>query len=258
MLNFYRERNKGREISGICGKSDRLALVCCHALLIGMLSAGLVLLPWSSDSDLHASSKASARAPVQKAVPREGAIQKSDPFWNVMAHLHSYKKVIRNWRYLTVIDFSKPSSSKRMYLVDMKTGRVEKYLLSHGKNSGWAYATSFSNRPGSFKSCNGFFITGKKYYGKHGAALQLHGLEKGINDNALKRGIVMHGSNYVSICSVKANGGRLGRSLGCPVVPAKEAESVINRIKGGSLVYIHTGTTYQALESSSGAVKRRN
>jgi len=107
----------------------------------------------------------------------------------------------------------------------MKTGRVEKFLVSHGKNSGWAYATAFSNRPKSLQSCRGFFITGRKYSGKHGTALQLYGLEKGVNDNALRRGIVMHGANYVSARSVMLNRGRLGRSLGCPAIPIQ----VVNR-----------------------------
>jgi hypothetical protein len=128
-----------------------------------------------------------------------------------------------------------------MSLIDMETGRIEKFLVSHGRNSGWAYATSFSNRPESFESCRGFFVTGRRYSGKHGIALQLYGLEKGLNDNALKRGIVIHGSNYVSMRSVMLNRGRLGRSLGCPAIPTEAAESVINRIKGGSLVYIYTG-----------------
>jgi len=172
--------------------------------------------------------------------------------------LRSYRKAIRNTRYLTIIDYSKPSNVKRMYLIDIKTGRVEKFLVSHGKNSGWAYATSFSNRPESRQSCRGFFITGRKYSGKHGTALQLYGLEKGVNDNALRRGIVMHGANYVSARSVMLNGGRLGRSLGCPAIPIQVAESVINRIKGGSLVYIHAGGKYCASKGSNRAVKHRS
>jgi hypothetical protein len=156
-------------------------------------------------------------------------------------HLRTYWPAVTNTRYLTIIDYSKPSNVKRLYLIDIKRGRVEKFLVSHGRNSGWAYATAFSNRPKSFKSCRGFFVTGRKYHGKHGIALQLYGLDKGVNDNALRRGIVLHGANYVSMRSVTLNRGRLGRSLGCPALSAGVAESVINRIKGGSLVYIHAG-----------------
>ena len=259
MLDVYPAQQKDEQISGGRGKSDRLPLAYHRVLLVGIITLALVLLPWPADWDRPFSNKALGRVPAnQKKVQREGAIQKNDPFWNVMVHLRSYRHAIRNRRYLTIIDFSKPSNVKRMYLIDMKTGRVEKFLVSHGKNSGWAYATAFSNRPGSFQSCRGFFVTGQKYSGKHGTALQLHGLEKGVNDNALRRGIVMHGSNYVSMRSVKVNRGRLGRSLGCPVIPAEAAESVINRIKGGSLIYIHADSKYYASECSGGAVKHRN
>lgn len=183
---------------------------------------------------------------------RDGTIPGNDAFSNVVVHLRSFREAIRNARYLTVIDYSKPSNVKRMFLIDMETGGVETYLVSHGKNSGWRYATAFSNQPESFQSSRGFFITGRKYIGSHGIALQLHGLEKGVNDNAFRRGIVMHGADYVSMRAVRLNGGRLGRSLGCPAIPAEEAQSVIDRIKGGSLVYIHTGAEFRAAGQSDG------
>ncbi len=176
---------------------------------------------------------------VYEETTREPAVTEDDAFSNVSDHLREYWKAIRNTRYVTIIDYSKPSDVKRMSLIDLQTGKVEKYLVSHGKNSGWEYATSFSNRPESHRSCRGFFVTGKEYSGKHGVALQLVGLEKGVNDNALRRGIVIHGANYVSMRSVMLNRGRLGRSLGCPAIPVEVAESVISRIKDGSLVYIH-------------------
>ncbi len=206
-----------------------------------LLAALLVLLPWPSRGRQF-SSVVFRRLPppvINTNIADKPILRNEGAFSNVLARLHSFRGAIRNRRYLTVIDFTKPSSKKRMYLVDLKTGKVEKYLVSHGKNSGWAYATAFSNRPESFQSCRGFFVTGRKYYGKHGVELQLVGLEKGINDNALKRGIVMHGADYVSMRSVVLNGGRLGRSLGCPAIPTAVAGSVINRIKGGSLLYIH-------------------
>lgn len=189
---------------------------------------------------------------------RDRGVRNNDAFSSVMARLQLYRKAVRNKRYLTIIDYSKPSNVKRMYLIDMKTGRVERYLVSHGRNSGSAYATAFSNRPESFQSCRGFFVTGRKYSGKKGTALQLYGLQKGVNDNALRRGIVMHGAGYVNSRAVRLNGGRLGRSLGCPAIPIEAVESVINRIKGGSLVYIHAGGKFCVSDGSKRAEKHRS
>lgn len=253
MLTIYQEREKHKDSSTV-GNTRRFFLTAVRFSLAGLLALALVLLPWDS----HVSNGKFGKPPVHEKTVRDRAGRDNDAFSIVLANLRFYWRAIRNTRYLTIIDYSKPSYVKRMYLVDMETGRVEKYLVSHGKNSGWAHATMFSNRPESFQSSRGFFVTGKRYYGKHGAALQLHGLEEGINDNAFMRGIVMHGSNYVSMRSVMLNGGRLGRSLGCPAIPAEAAESVINRIKGGSLVYIHTGSPTSAPPSARTKNERQN
>ncbi|MEM5786334.1 MAG: murein L,D-transpeptidase catalytic domain family protein [Syntrophobacteraceae bacterium] len=238
MLTIYPERPKR---SKVAGNSRWLSTAGYRFIIAGFIGLVLVVLPWHFDWNHHYSSGKFGILPVQEETLCDGAIRGNDAFSKVMVRLRNYRNAIKNKRYLTIIDYSKPSSVKRMYLIDMKTGKVERFLVSHGKNSGWAYATAFSNRPESYKSSRGFFITGRKYSGKHGTALQLHGLEKGVNDNALRRGIVMHGSNYVSMRSVMLNKGRLGRSLGCPAIPAETAESVINRIKDGSLIYIHAG-----------------
>jgi hypothetical protein len=228
-------------------------------LLAGCIALALVVLPWHANAGRHCSNIITKRwrIPVHDRSlpgrPKRG----NDAFSNVLIHLRTYKPAIKNTRYLTIIDYSKPSDFRRMYLIDLKMGRVEKFLVSHGKNSGWAYATDFSNRPESLKSCRGFCGTGRKYSGKHGITLQLHGLEKGINDNAFRRGIVIHGANYVSIRSIMLNRGRLGRSLGCPAVSTEAAESVINRIKGGSLVYIHVGSQMMGFQGLRRPVKHR-
>jgi hypothetical protein len=152
------------------------------------------------------------------------------------------RHLFKNKRYITVIDYTKPSTSRRLFLIDFQTGEVQKFLVSHGKNSGWLYATRFSNRPGSFESPLGFFRTGNKYHGSHGPCLELQGLQKGLNDNSGNRGIVMHGAHYAGPQAIATNhacgSGRLGRSLGCPSIPMEAAESVIDKIKGGSLLYI--------------------
>jgi hypothetical protein len=146
---------------------------------------------------------------------------------------------IRNRRYITIIDYSKPSCSRRMFTVDLRTGKVGRYLVAHGRNSGRVYATSFSNRRDSFKSSKGFFLTGRTFWGRHGKSLVLHGLDRRVNDNAANRGIVIHGADYVSARSIRLNKGRLGRSLGCPAMSKKEINQAADRIKGGSLVYVY-------------------
>lgn len=140
---------------------------------------------------------------------------------------------------LTLIDFSKPSTEERFYVFDMRHKKLLfTSVVSHGKNSGGNYATSFSNENGSLKSSLGFFLTEHTYQGKNGYSLVLNGLEKGINDRAKERAIVIHGAAY-SNPSVIASSGRLGRSFGCPALPQALNKPVINTIKEGSLLFIY-------------------
>jgi len=151
---------------------------------------------------------------------------------------------------IAVIDFTKPSTEKRFCVVDLKRKQVlfESHV-AHGRNSGENLAVSFSNRPGSFKSSLGFYRTGETYYGKNGYSLLLDGLEKGRNDKARERAIVMHGAAYADP-AVALKQGRLGRSLGCPALPPGISRQVIDTIKGGVLLYIH-GKTTQAADGDS-------
>lgn len=140
---------------------------------------------------------------------------------------------------LTLIDFTKPSTQERLYVLDVKERKLlYSSLVSHGRNSGENYATSFSNISGSYKSSLGFYLTENTYQGKNGYSLILEGLEKGINDKARERAIVVHGAPY-SNPSVIAYGGRLGRSQGCPALPQAVSKDIINTIKGGSVLFIY-------------------
>jgi hypothetical protein len=163
----------------------------------------------------------------------------TEAYEEALLYFKTHALEIRNKEYLTLIDFTKPSYAKRMHIFSLETGEVERYLVAHGENSGFTYARDFSNEIGSRKSCGGFFITGERYDGKHGPSLRLHGKEKGINDNAFRRDIVIHGADWVSYSAVLENGGRLGRSWGCPAVPASEVEEIVEKIKDGSLLYIY-------------------
>ncbi len=140
---------------------------------------------------------------------------------------------------LTLIDFSLSSNSKRLWVIDLSTNTVLfNSLVAHGKNTGEEFATRFSNASESFKSSLGFYATGEIYNGKHGMSLKLDGLEKGVNDNARSRGVVMHAADYVSNFFIKAHK-RLGRSQGCPALPEELTQEIINTIKNKSCLYIY-------------------
>lgn len=140
---------------------------------------------------------------------------------------------------ISIIDFSKPSSEKRLYILDMKNYRLLfNTLVSHGRNSGREFASSFSNQPSSYMSSPGFYITRETYEGKNGYSLKLEGIEKGINDKAYDRGIVVHGAGYVNESLANAQG-FIGRSQGCPAVPVEMSQPVINRIKNGTCLFIY-------------------
>jgi hypothetical protein len=140
---------------------------------------------------------------------------------------------------LTVIDYSLPSRERRLWVLDLAHARVLAHeLVAHGRGTGDDRARRFSNRPGSLQSSLGTFITGLVYYGKHGLALRLRGLDPGLNDRAEARAIVMHGAPYVSE-AVAAKLGRLGRSQGCPALSPAVAGRVIELIRDGTLLYAY-------------------
>jgi hypothetical protein len=151
---------------------------------------------------------------------------------------------------LSICDFTQSSSSKRMYVIDVAHKKLLfNTYVSHGMNSGVEYATSFSNRPDSYKSSLGFFVTTKTYQGRNGLSLKVRGLEKGYNDLAAKRHIVLHGSNYISQEYLKDNG-EMGRSLGCAAIPNVMSPRIIKTIKNGSCLFIYHPTAKYLTHSS--------
>src|SRR5262245_33290193 len=133
---------------------------------------------------------------------------------------------------LTVIDYSLAMTQKRMWVLDMTNNQVLfNTYVAHGVASGGKKPSRFSNTPQSRKTSLGLYKTGNSYQGQYGYSLRLFGLDSGYNDNAYSRAIVMHGAPYVN--------GRLGYTWGCPAVPQKLAQPIINKIKGGSLVFAY-------------------
>lgn len=138
---------------------------------------------------------------------------------------------------LTVIDYSLPSTQPRLWVLDLKRGKVLfKELVAHGAGSGDLYATQFSNVNDSRQTSLGLFLTEDTYEGGNGYSLRLRGLDAGVNDLAEKRNIVMHGAWYVSNDHI-SQFGRIGRSWGCPALSPEEAKPVIDTIKGGSFIF---------------------
>jgi hypothetical protein len=153
------------------------------------------------------------------------------------------KKIIKEPGYLTICDFSQSSNNKRLYVVDMNNNElVMNTYVAHGCNSGAEFATRFSNKPSSRQSSLGFYVTQNTYSGEHGLSLRIEGLERGFNDKALKRNIVVHGADYIEESWLK-NNNYMGRSYGCPAVPDNERNELINTIKGGTCLFIYYPST---------------
>jgi len=152
--------------------------------------------------------------------------------------LKGKRKFCKYSSLITIVDFTKPSTEKRMLVLDLVSEKIVfNTYVAHGKNSGDDYATDFSNKKESLKSSLGFYKTGTTYFGKNGYSLKLKGLELGINDMADQRAIVVHGADYVSEEFIKTHG-RLGRSYGCPAVPMDIHKEIINKIKNGTCLFI--------------------
>jgi len=147
-------------------------------------------------------------------------------------------------RALIIVDYELPSFEKRLWAIDMDTQRVlyEEWVahgMGHPRGSGGTMTRTLdlSNDGGSRKSSLGLFVTGETYYGKHGYSLRLDGLERGYNDNARERLIVLHNAHYVS--SDRASKRLIGRSWGCPVVRPEITAALIESIKEGSVLWVY-------------------
>ena len=111
-------------------------------------------------------------------------------------------------------------------------------FVAHGRNSGREYATKFSNKPNSLQSSLGFYVTKNTYTGEHGLALKIKGVDPGFNDNAWRRNIVIHGALYIDDAWLH-HSAYMGRSWGCPALPQKESNTIINTIKNGTCLFIY-------------------
>jgi len=147
---------------------------------------------------------------------------------------------LNNPNIVTIVDYSQSSNKKRLYVIDLKNKKLLfNTLVAHGRNTGEEYAKSFSNDEGSYKSSLGFYITEHPIIGSHtGFALQIDGVEKGFNDHAVRRAIIIHAAEYATENFIKKYG-RLGRSYGCPSLPPEMNKPIIDAIKGGTCMFLY-------------------
>lgn len=214
--------------------------------LIIVLSLLSITLPGSEKSTIPAEK---ARKIVSSNVPAPTTFQLLYDELNLAAsglNREAYTIALRGMQHiagtkplLSIVDMSQPSSKKRLYVIDLvKRKLLFNTYVAHGRNSGELQARRFSNTNSSFQSSLGFYKTLGLYQGKHGLSMQLQGLEKGINDNAFSRAIVMHGADYVCEDVIRRTG-RLGRSQGCPAVSTTECSPIVRTISGGSCLFIY-------------------
>ncbi|MEY8758457.1 murein L,D-transpeptidase catalytic domain family protein [Chryseobacterium tongliaoense] len=186
---------------------------------------------------------ASSSEELYKAIAFEqGHELNEEVFFKALTGFENLKKaglLNQDSHLLTVCDFSMSSNTKRLWVIDMNEKKVLfNSLVAHGKNTGEEFATNFSNTESSLQSSMGFYITDTTYEGDNGYSLKLLGMDKGFNDAAFKRAIVMHGADYVSE-EFAAMHKRIGRSWGCPAIPRSLTQPIINTIKGKSCLFIY-------------------
>ncbi len=154
-------------------------------------------------------------------------------------NLRAAGKLSGDKEIITICDLSLSSTFDRLWTIDLAAKKVLfNTYVAHGQGTGEELATSFSNIENSHKSSLGFYVTGDTYQGDHGLSLRLQGMDKGFNDAAFKRDIVVHGADYVSDKFICQND-RLGRSWGCPAIPMDMTGPIINTIKEGTCLFIY-------------------
>jgi hypothetical protein len=215
-------------------------------LMLFIVLVSVSISSYSSISDFF-------RRLVQHPQEQEGITSSIDAKILKIAH-QAYEwakknRKIQNDKVITIFDFSLASNQKRAWVIDLKTNKIlMNFYVSHGKNSGGhTKAYDFSNQPSSKKTSLGIYTTEKTYYGKHGYSLRLDGLEKGINDNAKTRAIVVHPASYMTTDFIKQHG-YAGRSWGCFAMSPTIIERFIEITRGGSLLFAYAPLYTPSLE----------
>lgn len=161
-------------------------------------------------------------------------------YWKFKDAYNHFKYNPTEKNIITIIDYGKPSTEERFWVIDIARRKLlYESHVSHGTNSGHLYARTFSNEIDSRQTSLGVYLTAEAYHGKYGYSLRLDGLSKGLNDNARKRAIVIHGASYADPNVIRKTG-QLGRSWGCPALPHKLSSFIIQVIKNGTYIYAYS------------------
>jgi hypothetical protein len=228
--------------------SARFADINANAFAIARLKAAVR----KANALRAATAKAAARKAELRLVTLEAAglfetMQLQDSGLNEKAleyallgyHRLLRKGVLHRSDVLSICDFSQSSSQRRMYVIDVEHRKLlYRTYVAHGINSGEEYASSFSNVPESNKSSLGFYVTRNAYFGSNGLSLRIDGVDRGFNNMASERNIVIHGAPYVSE-RILHKYGVMGTTFGCPAIPAELSEQIIPVLKNGSCFFIY-------------------
>ncbi|MCD0244927.1 murein L,D-transpeptidase catalytic domain family protein [Xanthomonas melonis] len=215
-----------------------------------VIAVATALCGWSAAGAAQAADAMAASPVVPLGAPRAGlidALARQAPALDrkVLAlatealHCARQRQQVGDDHVLSVIDYSRPSTERRLWVFDLARQRLLfKEWVAHGRNTGENLAATFSNTDGSFQSSLGAFTAQESYTGQNGYSLRLKGLEPGFNDHARDRAIVIHGAPYVSEAIIRSQG-RLGRSLGCPAVRPAVARQLIDTLRDGAFVFAY-------------------
>ena len=207
--------------------------------LLSLITVAILTSNMTSGSAIFAKSAFDLNTEVQHLSYKAPALNKKVLKLALAAYQKASVKGAVKKQILTVIDYSLPSSKQRMWIFDVRRERLlYNTYVAHGKNSGMDTPHHFSNITSSKQTSLGTYVTRDTYIGSKGYSLNLQGLEKGFNDNAYNRRVVIHGAWYVEPDFIK-RAGRAGRSWGCPSIAKTIAKPVINTIKGGSVVFAY-------------------
>lgn len=176
-------------------------------------------------------------------------------FDKAFGYFKKYSHLLKNKKYISFIDFSLSSSKERLFVVNLSSGKVSKFLVTHGMGSGSEYAVKFSNTSESHQSSLGLYIIGSEYVGKHGKSLYMDGME-GSNSNAKTRNIVMHQAAYASRDSAFYKQNKyIGRSHGCPAVAPTDWTLLRPLLKDGSILLAYNESYGKTPPNSNTTVK---
>lgn len=185
---------------------------------------------------VSSSSASTHKTAVERILAQAPSLEKQALIISIKAYNNALAKKLTTSPIISIIDYSLPSTSKRLWVINLKTDKVLFHTFAaHGQKTGLVHAKNFSNRLNSHKTSIGFYLTQSTYFGKHGLSLRLKGLDSGFNNHAYQRHIVMHAAAYATESFIKKHG-YLGRSWGCPAIPPRQLKPIINTIKNNTLL----------------------